>query len=229
MNAFPRHLAARASARPAPLWPTLLACLLLLLGFGLATARLTAGFEQWTFEGLRRLRASQGALRWPAHDLVDSAGQALHLPAGGGAVMLVDFVYTGCEAVCQSLGAEFLRAQQILLNAERGRAASAAPGVRLLSVSIDPARDTPQALAAYAARHHADPAVWRIAAPRTVGEGRRTRQALGVIAVPDGLGGFAHNGSIHVIDRTGRVAAIFDTTDWLPALQLAQRLQEAAP
>ncbi|MBI3345730.1 MAG: SCO family protein [Burkholderiales bacterium] len=201
---------------------TLLACALVTSAFTVTMARLTAGFEQWTFESLRRQEASQGTMMFPTMDLVDAQGRPLRLPAGGtGEVMVVDFVYTGCESVCRALGAEFFQAQQ-QVRREGQR-------VRLLSISIDPANDTPQALAAYGARHRADPSVWTIAAPRTVDEGRQARRALGVIAVADGSGGFAHNGAIHVVDPRGRVVGIFDTANWQPALALAAQLAARRP
>lgn len=201
---------------------TLLACALLVVAFLTAVGRLTGGFEHWTFEALRRQQARDGLMQFPAMDLVDASGRPVHVPVGGnGQVSLVDFVYTSCESVCQSLGAEFFQAQQQIL-----REASA---VRLLSVSIDPVRDTPPALAGYGARHRADAGVWTLAAPRTVDGGRHARRLLGVIAVDDGAGGFTHNGSVHVIDKRGRVAGIFDTADWQRALALAKQLEATRP
>lgn len=215
-EALPKPLVARPPS-PFTLWPTMTACGVVLLLFAMATAQLTAGFEAWTFEGLRRLRVRAGAIAFPAMDLIDAKGRSLHLPEGARQeVLMVDFIYTHCESVCQALGAEFYQAQQQLLGEQTG--------VRLLSVSIDPARDTPEALASYAAGHRADPSTWTIATPRTEAAGREARRSLGVIAVPDGFGGFAHNGAIHVVDRRGRVAAIFDTADWAAALALARRL-----
>lgn len=213
------------STTPAPtghLGLTLLACALVMAAFTATMARLTAGFEQWTFEALRRQQAAEGAMPFPAMDLVDAQGRPLRLPAGGtGQVLVVNFIYTRCESVCQALGAEFLQAQRQAQRESRQ--------LRLLSISIDPERDTPAALAAYGTRHHADAAVWTMAAPRTADEGLRARRALGVIAVADGSGGFAHNGAIHVVDPRGRVAGIFDTADWQRALALAAQLEATPP
>ncbi|UXH79952.1 SCO family protein [Roseateles amylovorans] len=151
-------------------------------------------------------------------DLLDAAGRPMQLPAHGtGQVWLVDFIYTDCAAVCQSLGAAFYQAQQQIV--------SEGAGVRLLSVSIDPVRDTPAALSAYARRHGADARIWTLAAPVSVDEGRRSRRSLGVVAVADGFGGFAHNGAIHVVDRHGRVVGIYDTADWMRALAQARALE----
>jgi protein SCO1 len=212
------HEVAGSTTPPVRLWLTLLACALMASAFIVAIARLTAGFEHWTFESLRRQQALDGAIAFPAMNLVDALGQPMRLPAGGtGEVLMVDFIYTACESVCQTLGTEFFQVQQQVLRDARR--------IRLLSVSIDPARDTPAALAAYGRRHRADASVWAIAGPRTVDEGRQARRALGIIAVADGSGGFVHNGAIHVVDPRGRIAGIFDTADWQRALALATALQ----
>ena len=201
---------------------TLAACALVAAASLAALGHLTAGFELWTFEAQRRHDAASGRTTFPAMALVDASGQARLLPAGGtGRVLLVDFIYTNCQSVCLALGAELYQAQQ--------RIQSVGSGIQLLSVSIDPARDTPKALAAYARRHRADTRFWTIASPASVDDGRRARRALRVIAVDDGIGGFAHNGALHVVDRDGRVAAIFDTADWQRALALAEALEGAGP
>lgn len=58
---------------------------------------------------------------------------------------------------------------------------------------------------------------------RPAGDKERTTvlRALGVVAVPDGLDGFVHNGSVHVIGSSGQVYGIFDYEQWRDALLLA--------
>ncbi len=196
---------------------TLIACAVVLIGFLLAVAQLTGGLSTWTFEARRRALVEAEGLPWPATRLVDSSGRPWSMPVDrSGTVMLVDFIYTRCASVCQSLGTAFEQAQQQI-----DRDGSS---VRLLSVSIDPLKDTPTALADHARRHHADARLWTLAAPVSVDEDRRLRRALGIVAIPDGVGGFAHNGAIHLVDATGRVVGIFDTSDWAQALAQARAL-----
>ena len=45
--------------------------------------------------------------------------------------------------------------------------------------------------------------------------------ARGVVAVPDGFGGFVHNGAIHLIDADGTLRGIFDLDEWPQALERA--------
>jgi protein SCO1/2 len=209
------------------LWPTLAACGLLVAGFFAAAAPLTGGFDGWTFEALRRERAAAARLHAPAIELRDAQGERLRAFDASGPsdpVYLVDFVYTRCLTVCQTLGAEYLRMQQALQSSgEAGR-------VRLLSISIDPAHDGPAELAAYARRHRADAVAWRVTAPQEPAAGQGLLRALGVVAVPDGLGGFVHNGAIHLIDGRGRVLGIYDSEQWPTALAAARSAaKERAP
>lgn len=69
-------------------------------------------------------------------------------------LVVMDFVFTRCTTICPVLSAGLARVQE-KLGERLGKE------VRLVSVSIDPANDTPERLAAYAARHKArDGWVW---------------------------------------------------------------------
>jgi protein SCO1/2 len=62
--------------------------------------------------------------------------------------VIVSFIYTSCGAVCPVLSATLAQARQYL-GADAAR-------VRILSISIDPAYDTPARLRAYGRQFHAD-------------------------------------------------------------------------
>lgn len=201
------------------LWRTVTACLLCLVTFVVAVSSLTQGYEHWTFEELRRAAAARGEMRAPQVPIRDSRGvEGLWPDAPGGNVYLVDFVYTRCPGVCQALGSEFSQLQQSLLQ----RLQRSDPRIRLLSLSIDPARDDTAALAEYGRRHSADPRIWRVVAPATSTANAQLLSQLGVVAVPDGFGGFVHNGDIHLIDGQGRLRQVFDYSDWPRALAAAR-------
>ncbi|MCV2438680.1 SCO family protein [Paucibacter sp. DJ2R-2] len=199
---------------------TLAACALVLAGFFVVVGPMTAGFQFWTFESLRRDSAASGNLRFPVLELREASGTARRVPSTGH-VGIVNFIYTRCESVCQSLGAEFFQAQQVIV--------AAGSSVRLLSMSIDPEYDTAGALMAYARRYNANPGFWTIAAPLSLQDATAARRQLGIVAIEDGFGGFTHNGTLHVVNRDGRVAAIFDTPDWQQALAFARRLDGELP
>jgi protein SCO1/2 len=63
-----------------------------------------------------------------------------------------------------------------------------------------------------------------VAAPVSSATSTQLLQQLGVVAVPDGFGGFVHDGAIHLIDSRGQIRQIFDYADWQSALLAAQNL-----
>jgi protein SCO1/2 len=204
-----------------PMAGTLIACALVLFSFVYALNTLTNGFEDWTFEDMRRARAMQGLIAASPLELRTSEGTRQVLwrtQSDGVSAILVDFTYTSCPTVCQTLGAEYLQMQREL--ADRGIAGR----IKLVSLSFDVQRDGVSQLEGYARRHHADPMIWTIAAPLSQGSSQRLLRELDVVVVPDGLGGYVHNGSIHVTDAAGKVLAIFDETEWTEALEFAKRM-----
>jgi protein SCO1/2 len=66
----------------------------------------------------------------------------------GDNIVVMDFVYTTCTTICPVLSALFTQVQTKLGD-------SVGDEVRLVSVSVDPIRDTPQRLKAYSAKHRA--------------------------------------------------------------------------
>jgi protein SCO1/2 len=84
--------------------------------------------------------------------LLDQAGRTVRLKPDviGDRLVVVDFVYTTCTTICPILSARFA-SLQAKLGDRLGKE------VALVSVSIDPLRDTPARLAAYARRWKARP------------------------------------------------------------------------
>lgn len=203
-------------------------CLVLLAASVWGLNRITHGFEVWTFEGRRALLLHTGVVQAPHAALQGIDGQPLALwSAAGGAApaaYLVDFIYTRCPSVCLTLGSEYQHLQRALAS----HGAAAAQGVHLVSLSFDVAHDDPAQLARYAASLGADPRWWTFAVPASAGEAQALLRGLGVVAVPDGQGGFVHNGAIHLIDRHGTLRGLFALDAWPQALAAA-RLLAASP
>ena len=175
---------------------------------GLAVAHsVTDGFQSYTLESARRLHAlrSPSALPDLALDLAD--GRRARISEIPAQVLLVDFVYTNCPTLCTALGSVNAQLQRRL-------APEIASGrVRLVSVSFDPARDDPERLRAYRARYSPDPDGWDLGRPAPSGDLQRWLDAFGVVVVPDGLGGYAHNAAVHVVGPDRKLLAIHGLED----------------
>lgn len=203
---------------------TVLLCVLFLLGGWAAARWLTCDFQVWTDEGARRLEVALRPVPAPPVAVQGPAVTAPDLPAllttDGGAT-IVDFIYTHCETLCLSLGSSF---QQLQAALQADRTAGHTPGVRLLSISFDGARDDPAALQAYARGLRADPALWRFVRVPDGAQQRALLRRLGVVVVPDGRGNYEHNAALLVFDARGRMVRIFDMAEQQMALDYARHL-----
>ena len=130
--------------------PTGAAARSLVAGLTAVTLALLGGFVAW-----RVTRPPRPPVYWPAPEfaLVDQDGDTLRDVDLQGRVWLASFIFTHCTDFCPRVTQEmarlrdWLRAQGLL-----GRK------VRLVSFSVDPARDTPEVLRAYAAQFGGSPA-----------------------------------------------------------------------
>jgi protein SCO1/2 len=186
----------------------------------LSATWLTQGFQIWTAEGARRLTVIERPVHAPAAVLAGPQMSGRDLSAwlsGPGRVTVVDFVYTRCATVCSALGSEFQRMQQTL-------SAGPADGVRLLSISFDPARDDAAHLQQYASRWAANPDIWSVATVADAAELKRLLDAFQVVVIPDRRGGYEHNAALLIVDGRGRLVRVFDYTELEAALAYARRI-----
>jgi protein SCO1 len=87
----------------------------------------------------------------PDLEVTTQAGESRHLYRDlvQGKVVAMNFIFTSCTTVCPTMGATFARVQKML--GEQGK------DVTLISISIDPANDTPERLAEWSKRLGAKP------------------------------------------------------------------------
>lgn len=185
----------------------MLAALLLVTALGVgAIYQVTDGFRVVTSEQSRRLSIAEQPRQIPDAAIRFETGATVSLLQAlrsDGRITIVNFIYTGCNAVCSVMGTEFQQLQRTLhANALEHR-------IRLLSISFDP-HDTPEQLARYALRMHAQADIWNFASvPDT-----RQRQALlatfGITIIPAPLGEFEHNAAFHVVTPDARLSQIID-------------------
>jgi protein SCO1/2 len=213
-------------ASAAPLIKTFAATTAVLVVALLVLLRATGGGQSFTTETLRRQHISQQAERIPDFDVTLGTGQRSTLKAllaPGGKVWLVDFVYIRCQTLCLSLGSVY---QQLQVQIE---ARGLQGNVGLLSISFDPANDSPAALADYAKRMGMNPQIWQIATLTQWQDRRRLLDAFGIMVLPAPLGEFEHNAALHVVSSDALLTRIMDYADPQAALDMAASLAGAMP
>jgi protein SCO1 len=128
----------------------------------------------------------------------DQRGHMLRLADLAGHPTVVVMFYGNCMTACPVLLRDAERIEAALPVLDRAR-------TRFLMVTFDPASDTPERMAAYAAEKGLDRERWSFltADDRAV---RRLAGALGVRYRPDGQGGFAHSNLVTLLDPGGVVA-----------------------
>lgn len=146
--------------------------------------------------------------RVPDVTLVDQRGVPLSLADLRSRVVAVNFVYTRCvlPQFCARVTNDFAVLQRRFEN-RLGR------DLILLTVTFDPERDDPQALARYAARWNAGPA-WRFLTGDP-GAVRRVCAWFGVEYFPD-EGLLTHSLRTAVIDRSGTLVASVEGNRFTP-------------
>jgi protein SCO1/2 len=126
--------------------------------------------------------------------LTDGAGRVRHLREFAGGPTVVSMVYTSCRSVCPRITADLQALDRALPPDLRAR-------TRFLLFSLDPERDTPAALTAFA-REHALGERWTMLAA-SPDDMRTLAAVLGVRFRPDAGGEIAHSAVIGVADGDG--------------------------
>ena len=135
--------------------------------------------------------------------LTDQNGQPFHLSDYRGKVVLLFFGYTYCPDVCPATMAE-LRAARAMLKPQQ------AARVQVVFITVDPARDTPDAIQEYVSRF--DPTF--IGLSGTEDELSTVWQAYGVfreLGTPNDQGNYevTHTARVYVVDTNGNLSLSF--------------------
>jgi protein SCO1/2 len=167
---------------------------------------------------------------WPAPplDLTDENGQPFGQDRLAGRVALVDFIYTSCADVCPILTATFRSIQERLV-AEKLLPTK----MMLLSITVDPERDTPAVLRQYGLNVGADTEGWkfltgdRAALEDTLVQGFKLPFRGPTPAGPLQPGfEITHTNRVIAVDRAGMVRGILsgDNLDVEQTVRLLKRL-----
>lgn len=139
--------------------------------------------------------------------LSDQDGRPFDSDRLGGKVWIGVFFFTHCLDTCPRITASLLRVQEAI---------KAVPGleerVRLVSFSVDPERDKPKDLSAYAQSHGADGSLWSFLTGEEGTVARISQEAFhlaaGLVFPPDGSAQApqpTHSDRFVLVDATGRV------------------------
>ena len=162
----------------------------------------------------------------PDQLLVDQDGVARPISSLRGHRVALTFIYTRCPLpdFCPLMDRNFVAVQKAIA------ATPALADVRLVSVSFDPAFDTPAVLKAHAQALDADPAVWSFMTA-TEDEIATLTRRFGVVVERDPASpiDITHSLRTAVIDPDGRLVAVHSGTDWTPAQLVADLTAAPAP
>jgi protein SCO1/2 len=163
-----------------------------------------AGSPQRSLEGLQRF----GTV--PDFALVERSGKKVRLADLRGAIWVADFIYTTCRDTCPMQTAEMAKLQEQLNDKM---------AVRLVSISVDPERDTPGVLSQYANRYKADTTRWLFLTGakeeirRLAEDGFRLSVAAPAGAGNDATGVILHSPRFVLIDKEARIRGYYDSRD----------------
>ena len=129
-----------------------------------------------------------------------------------GKVWVANFIFTNCMGPCPRMTNEMRKVQDSL---------DKRLGVRFVSFTIDPERDTPEVLAAYGRRFRADPERWRF----LTGEMKELhRLKHDAFMLGDVNGQLEHSTKFVLIGRDMRVRGYYDTAE---DIVLAELIEDA--
>ena len=159
----------------------------------------------------------------PDFSLIERSGRAVSLADLKGQVWVADFVFTHCAGPCPLLSRRMQSLQEPLADHT---------GVRLVSFSVDPERDTPEVLADYAKRYGAgerwlfltgekEPLYWLIMDGFKLG----VDDGSALTAGAPGPGTITHSTRFVLVDREGRIRAYYDGSSEDIAEQLLPDIQ----
>jgi protein SCO1/2 len=144
-----------------------------------------------------------GSTDAPDFTLTDGvSGRTVTLSAQRGQVVALTFLYTTCPDVCPLTATRF-RASQAELQSDSSR-------VTFIAVSVDPDRDTPQAVQSFSNAHGLAANWYYLVGGRAQLSPVWAAYGIGVQAGSDSV---THNDAVYLIDARGRERALLHSED----------------
>jgi protein SCO1/2 len=145
----------------------------------------------------------------PEFSLVERSGKAITLTNLRGTIWVADFIYTTCTDTCPLQTVEMGRLQEEWKHK---------PGLKLVSFSVDPEKDTAEVLSRYADRYKADSQRWLFLTGAKDEITRLVQQGFKLSAVPvvnaeSSEGVIMHSPRFVLVDRQGQIRGYYDSRD----------------
>jgi protein SCO1/2 len=138
----------------------------------------------------------------PDFTLTDQTGAAFKSSAQlSKKIWVADFIFTNCPGPCPRMSSQMHQVETALAYAD---------AVRFVSFTVDPARDTPRVLAAYAQHFEATPGKWYFL---TGAEADLNRMSRGVFMLGNVDGSLQHSTRFALIDGAGRIRGYYLTSE----------------
>ncbi|HLN30994.1 MAG TPA: SCO family protein [Gemmataceae bacterium] len=148
----------------------------------------------------------------PDFALQTQEGQTLRRDDLRGKILLVSFIFTTCNGTCPATTHRMSQVQEEL----KKRRLEKAGAIHLVSISLDPARDTPAVLKGYMRLYDLDAANWSfLTGPAD--QVAKTIAAWGMWAKPAANGQLDHPSRIFLVDQAGRIREIYNLSFMKPA------------
>lgn len=124
-----------------------------------------------------------------------------------GKILVIDFIFTTCPSVCPKLTANMNEIQKAYIEKNPDL-------VQFISISVDPARDSVEALRNYANRFHADHDRWYFCTGNQDSIFDYAKNELGLnLENADVAGDFIHSQQMVLVDTARNIRGYFDGLD----------------
>jgi protein SCO1 len=144
----------------------------------------------------------------PAFQLTDQLGRNFDSSALKGHVWVADFIFTNCEGPCPRMSSH--------MRALQGKTDSA---VKLISFTVDPARDTPAVLADYAKKFEDDSNKWLLLTGQVATLNMLDEDAFKLGSV--GGDAVEHSTYFALVDKKGQIRGMYGLSNGDPVAKIA--------
>jgi protein SCO1/2 len=157
----------------------------------------------------------------PDFTLTERSGKSFSRAELDGKIWIADFIFTNCGGTCPIMTSAMAELQAALVEQKM-------EDVKLVSISVDPERDTPEVLSQFAKGYGAEPGRWHFltgdgqAIQELANQGFHLAAATGIAEEEQ----IIHSNRFVLVDRQTRIRGYYDGTDEQAVQKLQQDLKK---